>query len=253
MRYGRRARGGALAGAVVAALAGTGCGGTGGADPAEVTVFAAATLTEVFTRLGADFEVAHPGTTVRLHFAASSTLAHQINAGAPADVFASAHPDPMASVATGATPVTFARADLVIAVAEGNPLGVTGLADLTRPEVTTAVCAAPVPCGIAAAQALAAGGVDLTPATLERDVKAALAKVILGEVDAALVYRADVGAAAGVVGIDFRESAAAVNDLQIAVLEEARDPVLAAAFVAYLRSEAAVAALTEAGYLEPTP
>src|SRR4051812_44851329 len=56
----------------------------------DITVFAAASLTDAFEKLGPQFEAAHAGTSVKFNFAASSELATQINEGAPADVFASA-------------------------------------------------------------------------------------------------------------------------------------------------------------------
>src|SRR6185312_16660742 len=157
------------------------------------------------------------GVTVTLNLAGSSALANQINQGAPADVFASAAEKNMATVTEAGnaegTPSVFARNQLVIAVPGGNPRGVTGLADLARPGVKVALCADQVPCGAAARTALTAAGVALTPVTLEQDVKGALAKVKLGEVDAALVYRTDARAAsADVAGVEFPESARAVND-----------------------------------------
>jgi molybdate transport system substrate-binding protein len=256
----------AALGALVVALAAAGCGGAGAAGsddgtggPSDIggaiTVFAAATLAEPFARIAEDFEHAHPGTSVTLSFAGSSTLAQQINQGAPADVFAAAHPRPMEQVAqagvNGVEPVTFARATLVIAVPPGNPQQISGLADLTRPGVSVALCAEQVPCGIASIEALTAAAVDLVPVTYERDVKAALSKVELGEVDAALVYRADVIHAAGsVTAVEFPEAAQAVNEFQISVLAQAPNPTTAVAFVDFVRSEAGVAVLTAAGYEE---
>jgi molybdate transport system substrate-binding protein len=115
-----------------------------------------------------------------------------------------------------------------------------------------ALCAAAVPCGAAAAHAFDAAGVKLTPVTLERDVKAALAKVRLGEVDAALVYRTDARVAASQVdGVEFPESAKAVNDYPIVALSKGPNPVGAKAFVEYARSEAAGAVLTRAGFQRP--
>ncbi|MFJ6150586.1 molybdate ABC transporter substrate-binding protein [Micromonospora profundi] len=249
----------------VAGLAMTGCGNSG--DPAlggsadgrvtgTVTVFAAASLTESFTRLGADFEAANPGTTVTFNFAGSSALANQVNQGAPADVFASAAPRNMTTVAEAGnadgTPVTFARNQLVIAVPAGNPKALTGLADLTRRGVKVALCADQVPCGAAARSALDAAGVALTPVTLERDVRGALAKVKLGEVDAALVYRTDARAAsADVTGVEFPESARAVNDYPIVALKDAPNPAGARAFVAYVRSAPAQVVLAGAGFQSP--
>src|SRR5256886_8304489 len=152
-----------------------------------VTVFAAASLTESFTKIGKDFEAANPGAKVTFNFAGSSALATQINQGAPADVFASAAPANMKTVTdagNGAgTPITFVKNQLVIAVPKGNPKGITGLADLTKPGVKVALCAEQVPCGAAAWKALTAANVSVRPVTLEQDVKAALSKVKLGEVD----------------------------------------------------------------------
>jgi molybdate transport system substrate-binding protein len=252
-----------LAGAVVG-LAGCGGGGSaaspGGASGSgvtgDVTVFAAASLTESFTQIGEDFERANPGVTVTFNFAGSSQLATQINQGAPADVFAAASPATMKTVTdagNGAgTPATFVKNQLVIAVPKGNPEGVTGLADLTDPEVKVALCAEQVPCGAAAKKALEAAGVTLTPVTLEQDVKAALSKVKLGEVDAALVYRTDAKAATSDVdGVEFPESAGAVNDYPLVVLKSAPNKTAAEAFIAYLRSGEGRAVLTAAGFQAP--
>ncbi|HEX6870247.1 MAG TPA: molybdate ABC transporter substrate-binding protein [Micromonosporaceae bacterium] len=222
----------------------------------ELTVFAAASLTESFTQLGKAFEAAHPGTRVTFNFGGSSTLANQINAGAPADVFAAASQATMTSV-TGAgnaasAPIVFARNELVIAVAKGNPQRVSGLVDLTRPGLKVALCAEQVPCGAAATKALGAAGVALTPVTYEPDVKGALTKVTLGEVDAALVYRTDVNAAASKVdGIDFPASAVAVNDYPIVVIKGGPNPAAAGAFVSYVQTDAAKAVLDQAGFRLP--
>ncbi|MGS2618735.1 molybdate ABC transporter substrate-binding protein [Micromonospora sp. LZ34] len=264
MTTARRART-ALAGIAVAVLTAlTGCGGGTATGPAgaaggvtgTVTVFAAASLTESFTRIGRDFEAAHPGTTVVFNFAASSALANQVNQGAPADVFASAAARNMASVTDAGnadgTPVVFARNQLVIAVPAGNPKGIAGLADLADPAVKVALCAEQVPCGAAARTALDAASVALTPVTLEQDVKGALSKVKLGEVDAVLVYRTDAGAAATeVTGVEFPESAGAVTDYPIVALRDAPNPAGARAFIGYVRSDRGQAVLAEAGFQAP--
>jgi molybdate transport system substrate-binding protein len=246
-------------------LALAGCGGSGGSTPAgtttsamtgTVTVFAAASLTGTFTQIGKDFEAIHPGVMVTFNFAGSSALATQINQGAPADVFASAAPANMKTVTDAGnavgTPTTFVRNQLVIAVPKGNPKGITGLADLVKPGITVALCAPQVPCGAAAKTALAAAGVRLTPVTLEQDVKSALSKVTLGEVDAALVYRTDVRAASsGVDGVEFPESAQAINSYPIVVLKNASHKMAAFAFVAYVLSDKGMAVLTQAGFQSP--
>ena len=101
-------------------------------------------------------------------------------------------------------------------------------------------------------KALAAANVTLTPVTLEPDVKGALTKVRLGEVDAALVYRTDANAAASDVdGIEFPESAGAINDYPIVVLKNAPNKAAAQAFVTYVLSDKAMAVLTAAGFQAP--
>ncbi|WP_425463484.1 molybdate ABC transporter substrate-binding protein [Micromonospora palomenae] len=247
---------------MVATLGLAGCGGDAGDGDTSgvtgtVTVFAAASLTESFTTLGRQFEDAHPGVRVTFNFAGSSALATQITQGAPADVFASAAPRNMATVtdagAAVGSPTVFARNQLVIAVPKGNPAGVGGLTDLSRPGVKVALCAEQVPCGAAATRVLGAAGVQLTPVTLEQDVKGALSKVTLGEVDAALVYRTDVrSAAAKVDGVEFPESAHAVNDYPVVVLKDAPNPTAARAFVDHVRSDQGRAVLTDAGFQPPT-
>jgi molybdate transport system substrate-binding protein len=239
----------------------TGCGDTG-APAAQrpaggtVTVLAAASLTESFTRIGQDFQATHQGTTVTFSFGGSSGLAQQITSGAPADVFAAASPATMKTVTdagdAAGEPAVFVRNQLVIAVPKGNPKGIKGLSDLTRPGVKVALCAKQVPCGAAADKALTAASVKLTPVTLEADVKSALSKVKLGEVDAALVYRTDAKAASSDVdGVEFPESAGAINAYPIVVLKNAANKTAADAFVKYVLSDKGQAVLSDAGFQKP--
>lgn len=251
-------------------LAASGCGqstGQSGSQPGagqsssggaarvtgQLTVFAAASLTESFTKLGKDFEAANPGTTVRFNFAGSSALAQQINQGAPADVFAAASPATLQQVVdaggVSGQATVFARNELQIVVPTGNPAKISSLADFGKAELTIALCAEQVPCGAAAGKAMAAAGVTAQPDTLEQDVRAVLTKVRLGEVDAALVYRTDVLSGGDQVqGIDFPEAAQAINDYPIATLAEAPNASAAAAFVAFVLSPAGRTVLQEAGF-----
>ena len=115
-----------------------------------------------------------------------------------------------------------------------------------------ALCADAVPCGAAAETAIAAAGVTITPVTLEQDVKAALSKVELGEVDAALVYRTDARASAGEIdAVEFPESAKAINDYPIVALKDARNTAGARAFIAYVLSPDGTRILTDAGFQVP--
>jgi molybdate transport system substrate-binding protein len=218
-----------------------------------LTVLAAASLTDVFTDLGDRLMADHPSLEVRFSFAGSSALATQIVQGAPADVFASANESQMRVVTDAALqaddPTVFAENVLEIAVPPGNPGGVTGLTDFADPGLALAICAPDVPCGSAARQVFEAAGVTAVPDTEEEDVRAAVTKVELGEVDAALVYASDVRSAGSAVeGIPFPEAEEAVNAYPVCVLEAAPNPDAARAFVDLVRSEEGQAALEDAGF-----
>lgn len=217
-----------------------------------INVFAAASLTGSFTQLGQDFEKAHPGVKVTFNFAGSSALAQQINQGAPADVFASAAAKNMEQVTDKNTPTTFVQNTLEIAVPSGNPGRITGLKDFADKNKKIALCAAQVPCGAAADKVFKAVGITPAPDSLEQDVKAALTKVSLGEVDAALVYKTDVLAAKDKVeGIEFPEADKAINEYPIATLTKAPNPGGAKAFVEYVLSDQGKAVLIAAGFSAP--
>ncbi|WP_454315871.1 molybdate ABC transporter substrate-binding protein [Streptomyces phaeoluteigriseus] len=221
-----------------------------------VTVFAAASLQESFTALGEQFEKAHPGAEVEFNFGGSDALAASITSGAPADVFAAASTRTMTIVTdakdNASAPVTFARNQLEIATLPGNPDQVASLEDLTKPGLKVVLCDKTVPCGAAAQKALDASGLKVTPVSYEQDVKSALTKVELKEADAAVVYKTDVRAAGDKVeGVDFPESADAVNDYPIALLKDSRNAEAAKAFVALVRSAEGQKVLTEAGFLKP--
>ncbi|MEU8576294.1 molybdate ABC transporter substrate-binding protein [Streptomyces asoensis] len=221
-----------------------------------VTVFAAASLKESFTALGEEFEKAHPGTKVTFSFGGSDSLAASITGGAPADVFASASPKTMKIVTdagdASGTPATFVRNQLEIATLPGNPAKVSSLEDLTGSKLKVVLCDRTVPCGAAAQKALDAAGLKLTPVSYEQDVKAALTKVELKEADAALVYKTDVHAAGDKVeGVEFPESAEAVNDYPIVQLKDAPNADAAKAFIALVRSAEGQKVLTGAGFLQP--
>ncbi|MFC8224804.1 molybdate ABC transporter substrate-binding protein [Streptomyces sp. NPDC057287] len=221
-----------------------------------VTVFAAASLKESFTTLGKDFEKAHPGTKVTFSFGGSDSLAAGITGGAPTDVFAAASAKTMAIVTdagdASGTPATFARNRLEIATLPGNPDDITSLEDLTEPGLKVVLCDRTVPCGAAAQKALDAGKLKLTPVSYEQDVKSALTKVELKEADAAVVYRTDVKAAGDKVeGVEFPESADAVNDYPITLLKDAPNAPAAKEFIAYVQSAEGQKVLTAAGFLKP--
>ncbi|MGW5880071.1 molybdate ABC transporter substrate-binding protein [Nocardiopsis terrae] len=263
-----RGRAAALTALVLGATAcasgpGAGGGGDGSGAGGELTVFAAASLIDVFEEIAGSFEEERPGVTVTLNFAGSSELAQQINFGAPADVFAAADTATMGQVVDGegldadwaaehgGDALVFATNTLRIAVPPDNPAGVGGLADLADDDVSVAFCAQEVPCGSATATALEAAGLEVTPVTLEEDVRAVLTKVELDEVDAGLVYATDVASAGGrVEGLEFPGAEEAANDYPIAVLAGAADPDLAADWAGFVATEGAPV-LREAGFGTP--
>ena len=139
----------------VVALALAACGGgdktsSGGSSgsTAEIKVFAAASLTAAFTKIGEDFTAANGGTKVTFNFAGSQALATQIQQGAPADVFASADIPNMDKVKDlVGTPQNFASNQLQIVVEKGNPKEVKGLEDLANPDLKVVLAAPDVPAG----------------------------------------------------------------------------------------------------------
>lgn len=221
-----------------------------------LVVFAAASLKESFTTLGDQFKAAYPGTNVVFSFAGSDALAASLTNGAPADVFAAASPKTMKIVTDAGdgqgTPTTFVRNQLEIATLPGNPKHIASLKDLTKSGLKVALCAKTVPCGSAAQTALTGSGIELTPVSYEQDVKSALTKVELKEVDASVVYKTDVKAAGGkVTGVDFPESANAINDYPIVQLTKAPNPNAAQAFIALVKSAEGQKVLSQAGFLNP--
>jgi molybdate transport system substrate-binding protein len=222
----------------------------------EVKVLAAASLTDVFQQLATVFQQANPGVHVTFEFGGSSTLAQQIVAKAPADVFAAASPATMKTVtdagdATG-TPAVFLRNLLEIAVPPTNPGNVTALADLAKPGLKVVVCAVAVPCGAAAQKVFTAANLTPTIASYEQDVRGVLTKVEAGEADAGLVYQTDVKVAGDKVkGIDFPEAAGAINNYPIAALAGAPNPSAAAAWIAFITGPQARQAFLDAGFQVP--
>ena len=213
------------AGAVVAALPMAACGSDDDAG-GEIVVFAAASLTEAFTDIADAFADAEPEAEVILNFAASSQLASQILEGAPADVYASADTRTMGRLvdagATRGDPVVFAINRAVIVVESGNPLDITGLADLTEPDLVVVTCAPEVPCGSYASEVFERAGVDVRPDSLEANVKAVVTKVALGEADAGIAYATDVFAADGDVdGVAIPDDVNVVAEYPLAVTADA--------------------------------
>jgi molybdate transport system substrate-binding protein len=221
-----------------------------------MTVYAAASLTAVFTALADEFEATHDGVDIQVQFAGSADLVTQVEDGAPADVLATADIATMdkavvADLIAG-DPVDFATNTLVIVVAPGNPHGIAGIADLADPDTVVVVCAPQVPCGAATRRATTAAGVTLTPASETNSVTDVMTAVTSGEADAGIVYVTDAGAAGDTVeAIEFPESAQAATTYRIGNLKGARVSALVQAFIAFVTGVVGQDALSAAGFAAP--
>jgi molybdate transport system substrate-binding protein len=222
-----------------------------------ITVPAAASLTEAFTKLGTDFQAANPGTKITFSFGASSALVTQIQGGAPADAFASADGTNMQKLVSGgqvtAEPTVFAANELTIVVKKGNPKNVKSLADLAKLDVIS-LCADAVPCGKYAAQALSQAGVTIPPEKITKgaDVKTTLSAVSNGDADAAIVYTTDAKAAgSSVEAVKIPGWLNVYAIYPIAPIAASTNTALANAFVAYTVSPAGQKTLKSFGFLPP--
>lgn len=247
-------RRGALALLALVALLCSGCaagrGDAGGDVTGPVVVLAASSMREAMSAIAEAFEDAHPGTNVAPTFDGSSGLAAAILEGAPGDVFVSADDATMSRVQRSGAATTMALViasnTLVIAVEAGNPLGVRGLGDLARVELS--LCRTDVPCGSYAEQLFALAGVPVPEAGRESNVKAVLTKVQLGEADAGIVYRTDLLGASHVSGVEVPEAQRVKVEYSAIALADAPNPRAAKAFMAFLASREARAALRAAGF-----
>jgi molybdate transport system substrate-binding protein len=245
----------ALAAILGLVLFGGACGDSDEKITGEITVLAAASLTEAFGDLGKTFESSHAGSRVTFSFGASSTLSQQVTQGAPADVLATADEASLQRVVdAGAAdgPRVFARNRLELAVGKGNPKRLARLEDLTRPGIVFVLCAPEVPCGKFAAQALAKAGVTAKPKSFEENVKAVLTKVSLGEADAGVVYVTDVRSAGGrVEGVAIPEHQNVLATYPIAALKASKNPEGARTFVDFVLSDIGRRVLAGYGFLSP--
>jgi molybdate transport system substrate-binding protein len=241
--------------AVLAAACGGGNSSSGGdtGSPTEIKVFAAASLTAAFNKLGSDFTAANAGTKVTFNFAGSQALATQVQQGAPADVLASADTTNMTKVADlVGTPRNFASNLLRIVVAKGNPKGVEGLSDLARSDLKVVLAAPDVPAGKYARQALGAQHITVKPVSLEDNVKAVVTKVSLGEADAGVVYVTDVTAGGDKVeGVDIPADQNVPATYPIATVKASTHQAQARAFMALVLSDQGQQVLKSYGFLPP--
>ena len=238
--------------------------------PRELTVFAAASLTDAFQELASEFESRHPGAHVVFNFAGSQQLAQQLGQGAPADVFASANNRQMqAAVETGrvdaTSPRPFVHNRLVLVTPADNRAGLASFADLARPGLKLVLAAPEVPVGQYAQEFLELAGQD--PAlgadfvagvtqnivSYEENVRAVLSKVALGEADAGIVYATDAASAGDAVRIlPIPDALNVVASYPLAPIANSAQAELAAQFIALVLSPEGQAVLARYGF-DPAP
>lgn len=233
-------------------------------DGATLTVFAAASLRDVFGALGTTFEHAHPGVKVRFNFAGSQELRTQLEHGAPADVMASADTRHMDAALAGGlveTPRLFATNAPVIVVPADNPARVHALSDLAT--VRRLVLGAPeVPIGGYTLQIFERAGarfgsdfparVQARVVSRELNVRQVLTKVMLGEADAGIVYRTDARSAGDRVRtVEIPPELNVLAEYPLAVVARTPHPELARAWQALVTGAEGQAALGRAGFGPP--
>ncbi len=185
--------------------------GTAALAEQELIVSAAASLTNALKEVALQFEKAHPGTKVVCNFAASGVLLQQMDKGAPVDVFAAADQKTMnqaqeKKLIVLGTRKNFVNNRLVLIVPRDSKLTISGLKDLTGPQVKRVAVGNPatVPAGRYTKEALEKAGLwdKLSPKfILAESVRQVLDYVSRGEVDAGLVYSTDAAIAEGKVKV----------------------------------------------------
>jgi molybdate transport system substrate-binding protein len=240
--------------AAVAVLATVVAGGVGarqsGSAASPVTVFAAASLTDVFPKIDAK---------VIYSFGGSNALAVQIRNGAPADVFASANTDiPNQLYKDGLVlkPVVFTRNKLVVIVPKANPAAITSVYDLTKPNVKIDIAAPAVPIGAYTLQVLKQMGLATRVLTnvvsQDEDVRSVLTRVSLGQADAGFVYATDARTVTDDVKVVKVPAWAQPKvTYAMAVVAHSANKTAAQAYVRKILGKAGQATLASYGFLPP--
>jgi molybdate transport system substrate-binding protein len=239
---------------LAASVALSGCGG--GDSKTTIRVLAASSLTGSFDELAKSFESEHSDVDVVLVYDSSATLAEQVTEGAPADVLATADLDTMQSVVDAgdaSDPSSFAGNTAVLVTPPDNPGHITSFADLGRKDVSFVECVDTAPCGKVGAALLSGNGITAKPKSFEDNVKAVLAKVTSGEVDAGIVYVTDAQAAGDTVKVvQIPGAAQQVTSYGIVVVDESKHADLAKQFVDLVLSDQGQQVLHGAGFA-PAP
>lgn len=232
-----------------------------GAHAADLTVSAAASLTNAFKELGPVFEATHPGTTVVFNFAASDALLAQIAKGAPADVFASADQEAMdkadaQKVLVPGSRRNFVANSLVLIVPSDSTLGIAKLGDLQKLDVKRIAIGNPasVPVGRYTKGSLEAAKLWtlLEPkAVLAQSVRQALDYVARGEAEAGFVYATDAGIMKDKVKVVATIPTETAITYPIAAIAGSPNPAAARQFLDFVLTPAAQAVLAKYGFGKP--
>ena len=239
-----------------------------GAAANRLTVFAAASLTDPFRDLAAQFETDNPGVDVIFNFAGSQQLAQQLAQGAAVDLFASANESQMRAVIDAGRVMdgdqrVFAGNKLVVITPTGNPAGLASLQGLAKPGIKLVLAARNVPAGdyslaflekTSRSPEFAAGyeaAVLANVVSYEENVKAVLSKVLLGEADAGIVYSSDITAdvADHVVRIPIPDELNTLAAYPIAPVSDAPNPALAQQFQEFVLSPDGQTVLARHGFI----
>jgi molybdate transport system substrate-binding protein len=234
----------------------------------ELTVFAAASLTDAFKEIGQQFGAANGGATVTFNFAGSDQLATQITQGAPADLFASANTKQMGVViqagdVVSGTERTFARNRLVVVFPKDNPGGVKELKDLAKPGLKIVFANKSVPVGgysldfLGKASKLPEYTAEFSPTVLknvvsyEENVKAVLSKITLAEADAGIVYTTDAATVknGSISTLDIPDTLNVIATYPIAVTTGSKNPELAKKFFDYVLAPEGQQVLVKYGFI----
>ena len=231
----------------------------------DLTVFAAASLTDAFEAIEQELEAATPNLSITFNFGGSQALVTQLEEGAQADVFASANVTQMdAAIAAGlvaGAPQPFAHNRLAIVTPASNPAAIESAASLGKEGILLVLAQPEVPAGRYARESVClmatdtasygAGFVERVAANVvseEEDVRDVLAKVALGEADAGIVYVTDAVAAGDQVHVvDIPDEVNVTATFPVAILAGG-DEALGSAFVAYLLSGEGQATLERYGF-----
>lgn len=227
----------------------------------QITVSAAASLTNAFKELGPQFEASQPGAKVRFNFAASGVLLQQISQGAPVDVFASADQDTIDRAVAQKLIDTASRKNFVtntlvlVEPAQDGP-NLKTLQDLAGAKVRKIAIGKPatVPAGRYTQQALTSARLwtVLEPKFVQADsVRQVLDYVGRGEVDAGFVYRTDAALFGDKVKIVLTPPGHAPVAYPIAVVSDSPQKAVAQNFVNFLFTDAAQQVLARYGFGKP--